>query len=162
MEKCRPCVKQSNRARREADPVKFDAYAKAYKQRNKDKVRERARDYAAARRKTDPQFRLRGSITRLVGCFMSRRGHSKAGQSFFTAIGYTLAELCAHIERQFAPGMTWENYGSWHVDHVLPNASFDYKLMEDPEFKACWSLANLRPMWAADNLKKGSRRLTLL
>lgn len=161
-ERCRECKADYVRARRASDPEKFDAPAKAYKRRNQDKVRERARIYAARRRAEDPRFRLRGAISRLVGCFLKRRGHSKAGRGFFAAVGYTVEQLVEHVERQFLPGMTWANYGEWHLDHILPNASFEYTSMDGPEFRACWSLPNLRPLWRLENLRKGAGRVTLL
>jgi len=51
-------------------------------------------------------------------------------------------------------GMTWENYGEWHVDHKLPLSSFTFKDMNDPEFKRCWALENLQPMWGSENISK--------
>ena len=39
--------------------------------------------------------------------------------------------------------MSWDNYGSdWYIDHKIPDS---------------WSLNNLQPMWAKDNLAKGNR-----
>lgn len=74
--------------------------------------------------------------------------------SLFGRLGYSLEELCDHLERQFAAGMTWSNYGRWHVDHKKPCAAFDHS---DPEqVKECWSLGNLQPLWAAENVKKGA------
>lgn len=142
--------------------MRFDAAAKAYKARNREKVRARAAAYQRERRAADPKFRLRGAITKLAGCFLKRRGLTKAGASFFAAVGYTAADLVAHIERQFLPGMSWDNYGAWHLDHILPNASFKYAEMSDQEFRSCWALPNLRPLWAADNLAKGDAVVTLL
>lgn len=76
--------------------------------------------------------------------------------------GYTVWELVRHIERQFHPGMTWENYGEWHIDHVIPLSLFVFDSADHPGFKAAWALANLRPLWAEDNLKKRAKRTHLL
>lgn len=65
----------------------------------------------------------------------------------------------AHLERQFSPGMSWANYGRWHIDHDTPVARFNFDSAEHPEFKACWALTNLKPLWARDNLSKGARGL---
>jgi len=51
--------------------------------------------------------------------------------------------------------MTWESYGKWHIDHIKPIALFDYHCAEDSAFKECWSLNNLQPLWALENIKKG-------
>jgi hypothetical protein len=68
-------------------------------------------------------------------------------------------ELKKHLESKFQPGMSWDNYGrnGWHIDHVRPDISFDYASMNDMEFKECWSLNNLQPMWESDNCRKGSK-----
>lgn len=53
--------------------------------------------------------------------------------------------------------MAWENYGKWHVDHIKPKCSFVYLSEKDSQFIECWSLANLRPLWAIDNLQKSAK-----
>lgn len=78
------------------------------------------------------------------------------------ALGYTTTQLRAHLERQFTPGMSWANKGEWHIDHIVPVASFEITSLDSPEFKACFGMHNLRPMWGTENLKKGKRRDFLL
>lgn len=58
--------------------------------------------------------------------------------------------------------MSWANFGEWHVDHIVPLASFTFASPDDDEFRAAWSLANLQPLWALENLQKRDQRLTLL
>jgi hypothetical protein len=71
---------------------------------------------------------------------------------------YKREQLTEHLEKQFVRGMTWDNYGEkWHVDHITPRSSFNISGPECPEFQACWSLSNLRPMWAKDNLSKNNK-----
>ena len=50
--------------------------------------------------------------------------------------------------------MTWKNHGKWHIDHIVPKSFFRYKNTDDVEFKYCWSLDNLQPLWAKDNFSK--------
>lgn len=114
---------------------------------------ERLANYNRKRHKkrwSDPGYR--------IGKLMSNKLHrcvkDKDYANWNELVGYSLQELVAHLEKQFAPGMTWENYGEWHVDHIRPLCSFDIKSKADPQFKDCWALSNLRPLWAADNLKK--------
>lgn len=57
----------------------------------------------------------------------------------------------------FQPGMTWENYGKWHIDHKTPDSWFQYNSINDDGFKKSWALENLQPMWAKDNLSKGNK-----
>ena len=65
-----------------------------------------------------------------------------------------------HLERQFLRGMTWDNYGEWHIDHIVPVTAFD--LTNDEDLIACFALTNLRPLWAKDNRKKLAQRLYLI
>lgn len=55
--------------------------------------------------------------------------------------------------------MTWERFvaGEIHIDHVIPRAFFCYESVEDKDFKDCWALSNLKPIWEADNAKKSDK-----
>lgn len=77
-------------------------------------------------------------------------------------LGYTIAELRTHIERQFTKGMTWNKFmnGEIHIDHIRPKASFD--LLDPDQWRACWSLPNLRPLWAKENIAKRNKILHLV
>ena len=68
-------------------------------------------------------------------------------------LGYSAIELKNHIELLFEDGMTWENWGEWHIDHTHPLSLFD----KETPINEVNSLSNLKPMWASDNLKKGNR-----
>ena len=84
---------------------------------------------------------------------------NKAGRKWESLIGYTVADLKKHIEKQFKKGMTWERFmnGEIHIDHKIPKVAFNYKSPSDPDFHKCWALKNLQPMWAVDNLIKGKK-----
>ena len=60
-----------------------------------------------------------------------------------------------HLQNQFKPGMTRDNYGLWHVDHIIPCASFDLTKLSEQE--KCFHYTNLQPLWAIDNIKKGAK-----
>ena len=62
-----------------------------------------------------------------------------------------------HLKKQFDDKMTWDNYGKWHIDHKIPKSHFKYEIAEDPEFKKCWALENLQPLWAIENYRKGDK-----
>ena len=85
---------------------------------------------------------------------------AKGGQSWEFLVGYTTKTLIAHLESKFTDGMTWENYGKWHIDHKIPKSWFYYESPDDWQFKVCWSLWNLQPLWAADNIRKRNRYAT--
>jgi hypothetical protein len=78
----------------------------------------------------------------------------KAGREWESLVGYSLYQLRDHFERQFCAGMTWENRGRWEIDHILPRSTFSYTSADDPDFRACWALANIRPLWAQHNRKR--------
>lgn len=70
-------------------------------------------------------------------------------------LGTTKVEARKYIESLFKPGMTWENHGEWHLDHIIPCASFDLKC--PVQQLACCYYKNLQPLWAIDNMKKGAK-----
>src|SRR3546814_9720873 len=74
----------------------------------------------------------------------SSLGDGKNGRSWETLVGYTVADLMAHLERQFLPGMSWDNRGEWHIDHIRPLCSFEFTSLDDPQFREAWALTNLR------------------
>ena len=80
----------------------------------------------------------------------------KGGRSWETLVDYTLKELMDHLETNFLEGMSWDNYGNWHIDHIKPVSSFNINSFDSDDFRECWELTNLQPLWAEDNLKKGS------
>lgn len=81
----------------------------------------------------------------------------KEGQSWENLVEYDLIDLKKHLEKGFQPGMNWENYGEWHIDHIKPITAFDITSIECEDFKKCWSLENLQPLWAEENMSKGNR-----
>ena len=81
------------------------------------------------------------------------KGNNKSA-STIKLLGCAVEYLKNHLESQFTEGMNWDNYGKWHIDHIIPCASFDFT---DPfQQRECFHFSNLQPLWAEDNLKKGS------
>ena len=72
----------------------------------------------------------------------------KEGHSWESLVGYSIIDLKEHLERQFIDGMGCHNYGEWHIDHKKPISSFNIESVDSKEFKECWSLDNLQPLWA--------------
>ncbi len=68
-------------------------------------------------------------------------------------LGCSIEHLRTHIESRWKDGMSWENYGAWHLDHIKPCAAFD--LLQPSEQRLCFHWSNLQPLWAADNIAKG-------
>ncbi|MFZ4498533.1 MAG: hypothetical protein ACOYMX_02375 [Burkholderiales bacterium] len=96
---------------------------------------------------------------------IKRSMHKHLGQStksikWSAVLGYSMQELADHLERQFVDGMSWENKGEWHIDHIIPASSFD--LTDESQLRACMALTNLRPLWSRENIKKGAKRVFLI
>lgn len=136
------CKREYDRARRAADP-EYVERQKATLQRSRKR-----------RWKTDPQFRM--------SCVLRNRlkdalGGTQKAATTLDLVGIDWAGLVDHIEKQFLPGMSWDNYGyeTWHVDHIRPCASFD--LTDPAQQRECFHYTNLQPLWAKDNLSKSAR-----
>tara|TARA_R100000231_G_scaffold138321_1_gene116422 strand:- start:176 stop:1045 length:870 start_codon:yes stop_codon:yes gene_type:complete len=70
-------------------------------------------------------------------------------------LGISIPKFMEYFESKFTNGMSWDNYGKWHIDHIVPCASFD--LTKESEQKKCFHYTNLQPLWAHDNLSKHSK-----
>jgi hypothetical protein len=114
-----------------------------------------ARRYRIKQRVKD-QLRKRFPENKLCAYMRSAVKRGSASDVFRERFGYSVDELITHIEKQFTQGMSWEkfNTGEIHIDHITPKSSFD--LIDIEQIRVCWCLSNLRPMWARDNVKKGS------
>ncbi len=109
-------------------------------------------------RRNNPKFRLKMSISK--GIRDSLKKGNKNGRHWETLVGYTFNDLKKHFEKQFTEGMSWENYGEWHIDHIIPVKVFNFDKPEHLDFKRCWALKNLRPLWAKDNILKRAKITT--
>lgn len=132
-----------------------------YVDRNREEVNARYRangkKYRVAtnkRRKEDPAFRIRCNLSSRVRSALKAEGTRKSEKTK-ELTGCSIEELKAHLESKFVEGMTWENYGEWHLDHIRPCASFN--LVDVEEQRKCFHWTNLQPLWALDNLRKSSR-----
>lgn len=100
--------------------------------------------------KVNPALRLKKQL--MVRIWSAMKRQSVNGSGSFSLVGCSPSFLRDHIAKQFAPGMSFDNYGKWHVDHIRPCASFD---LNDPQQLAdCFNWRNLQPLWASDNLRK--------
>jgi hypothetical protein len=138
--------------------IELKEYHTNWRGENKEHVNKYKRDYERKRRAEDPKYRLGVRTRTAVWQMLKERNINKSNKTF-VLLGYTIEELMVHLEKQFTEGMTWDNYGEWHVDHKIPMASFNFETTEDREFKLCWCLDNLQPLWGPDNLSKGTKLL---
>ncbi len=143
-------------AKDKADYLK-DKHTK-WRENNKEHVNKYARDYERKRRAEDPKYRLGVRTRTAVWQLLKERNVNKTNKTF-SLLGYSIEDLMVHLEALFTVGMTWDNYGEWHVDHKVPMNSFQFKSTDDIGFKECWKLTNLQPLWSLDNLSKGTKLL---
>ena len=129
-------------------------YSTNWKRANPDKVKattkrmyERSRD--------DPKYKLSAAMR--AGVSKGIKKGSKSARKTFELLGYSLDDLMAHLEKKFTKGMSWENYGKWHIDHVIPLSAHNYETPENMDFKRAWALNNLQPLWAKENISKHAR-----
>jgi hypothetical protein len=102
------------------------------------------------KRREDPVQKIRMNLGTRLWQVVSKK-HGKTME----LTGCTTEELIKHLSSKFTEGMTLENYGEWHIDHIKPCASFN---LGDPgEQHKCFHWTNLQPLWAADNIRKGSK-----
>jgi hypothetical protein len=154
-------AKRSARALRwaQANPERASVTKRRWDEQNPEKkvaIQKRARRKFLSNQsnKLGANFRTRAWIA-LKGCVQeTKRGISE--DSILALLGCSLDEWKTHLEAQFKPGMTWENWArdGWHIDHIVPLASFD---LEDPEQAAvAFHYSNTQPLWASENLSKGA------
>lgn len=153
-------IRARHKARLDADPEKKRAYSKAqakrvlaYYHKNKEKLMPKMVAYIRRKRATDPLFKLRHSLcSRLYSAL--RRGSTSSTNRAKT--GCSASHLRCHLQSQFQPGMSWENYGTaWQVDHYFPLNAFNLSNEKELAFVCNWK--NLRPLWAAENASKSDR-----
>ena len=105
--------------------------------------------YIKQQRADNTEFKLADSLRHRL--YLTVRKY-KQSPSSLQLVGCSLTELRQHLESQFVHGMSWDNYGKWHIDHIRPCASFD--LLDPEQQRQCFHYTNLQPLWAADNLRK--------
>jgi HNH endonuclease. len=164
-------VREIEKKYRETHAAEKSAQVRKWRLANPDRGREAAKRWkdkhpmenkemqarTAVKRRNAPGGKLRDVIRN--GIYYSLRGNgTKAGRRWETLTGYTVVELKQHLEKQFTPAMSWDNYGTyWHVDHKIPIDVFNFDCPEDIDFKRCWELKNLQPLEKTLNLQKGAK-----
>lgn len=130
------------------------AYYRKRKRENPERIREISRRSSAKLLSTP-----KGILNRRVSTAIRNSISSgmKAGRHWEDLVGYTVDDLKRHLEKQFLPGMSWENRGEWEIDHKTPLSAFNFQGPEDIDFKKAWALKNLQPLWRPQNRSKHAR-----
>lgn len=142
------------RAYQTANRDRRSAYMKEWRTEKKEKIVAYKRHYEKKRLAEDPQYKLIKTLrNRILAALKGGAKHT----STIDLLGCSLSTLKTHLENQFQPGMTWANHSrkGWHIDHILPCASFDLSTIEGQ--RRCFHYTNMQPLWATDNCRKGDR-----
>lgn len=146
-------VNMKNKRWADKNKSKVKTFQKKYREENRDIINAKARKNWNESYWNDVTFRL-VRLIKLRYYHAIKSSDSKKGGRTLEMIGCTIDQLKSHLQSLFLPGMSWDNYGKWHVDHIRPCASFDLKDIEQQ--KLCFNYINLRPLWEFDNLSKNS------
>lgn len=130
--------------------VKVQKQKRLWLEQNRDLINKKERN----KRKTNYAYKIKKNLRRRVNQVITRNNKSDSTLNLLCCSVY---ELIQHLEKQFVHGMSWENYGEWHIDHIKPCASFD--LSKKKQQKICFHYTNLQPLWAEDNLRKSDKIL---
>ncbi len=125
-----------------------------WKEKNRDKyLAYRKKQYH--RRKDSITYKLNRSMRGMMWYSLNGRKNI----SWKKCVDYTVDDLRHQREKQFKPGMAWKNYGrgGWEIDHKIPIAAHNITTKSDYDFKRCWSLGNLVPLWGKENQAKRDR-----
>ena len=98
----------------------------------------------------DPQ----GHLSHIVKNSVYRALQSDKEKHSIEYLGCSIQHFREHIEKQFVEGMSWDNYGEWHIDHIIP-LKYDNPTLEETIERLHWE--NTQPLWATDNIAKGNR-----
>jgi hypothetical protein len=164
-EECPVCsgIRKKNYNKEHEEELK--EYGRIYTRKNKDKINRSRRD----RRKNDPEYNIRRIVSSSVYGMIRSQSSSKNG-SIISHLSYSLQDLKDHLEAQFEPWMSWNNWGkynaktwddndpstwTWNIDHIIPHSDLPYTSMTDENFRKSWALSNLRPLSAKQNLLDG-------
>ena len=163
-----------DKARLAKDPEKYRSERRAYYYDNKEDCIARISKRTAEQYAEDPVFKMRVRVSCEIGRALKKAGSSKNGHSCLEYLPYTMTNLKEHIENQFEPWMTWENWTkydpktwndddqatwTWQLDHIIPQSDLPYMNMMEENFQKCWALINLRPLSGKQNLLDGVYRI---
>ena len=151
-EKNKERISEQRKQFREQNKERINERQKQYREQNKEHVSEVAKQYYKQRRQTDPLFKMRCTLRNLIGMSMKNQGYTKKSKTY-NILGVDFETFKKHIERQFTKGMTWNNHGEWHYDHIIPVSS----AKTEEEVLKLNHYTNFQPLWAADNRLKSDK-----
>ncbi len=144
---CKICNRTTCKIWRDKNKEKKRLIDKKYRENNKEKLTLYFREHIRKKRQSNVLERLKNNLRRRI--HKALKGQAKSRRTV-ELLGLSVESVMLHIESLFQIGMTWDNYGQWHIDHIIPLASA--KTQE--ELEKLFHYTNLQPLWAIDNIKK--------
>ena len=126
----------------------------AYYLKNREAIIQKNSNQHKKRKEEDIDYKLRYYVRNRIYLSLLAGGVKKS-KGLIELVGCSIPELKEHLAHRFQSGMSWLNYGEWHVDHIRPCASFDLTIESNQ--KECFHYLNLQPLWAKDNQKKNAK-----
>ena len=136
-------VNKRNREWRKNNPDISKESSRKWKINNTDKTKE----YNQL-----PEIKMSHNMRCRIKQYLKTKNITKKNKTF-DIVGCSPQLLKEYLEKQFTQGMSWDNYGEWHIDHIVPLSSAK---SEDEIYKLCY-YSNLQPLWAEDNLRKSDK-----
>lgn len=161
LDKQRELGRNRHHRNREVRLLQMSEYREVNRESILEAQRARSKKSYSERYGNDLQYTLAHRVKSLVRVSLCK---NRKSHRMIEILGFSVDELRAHLERQFNNGMSWKGFlnGEIHIDHIVPIAAFNITSDTCDEFKACWSLSNLRPMWASENCSKSDKRIVLI
>lgn len=148
----REAVNASNARYRAAHPEKNREWQERYRKNNPEQFKKSQREYRFRRYWSDPEYRLKMQLRSRLSKCLGRGGDKTAT---IAQCGCSFAELRAHLEANFQPGMSWDKRNEWHIDHFYPLGEID--INNRLHVLAVCNWQNLRPVWARENWVKNAK-----
>ena len=145
--KNRDKVAQQHKIYYQKNATKLKEYTKEYREQHREQRNSQERN----RRKTDILHRVRKNYRGRIR--QSIKNKAKKNKKTEEMLGCSWAYFIKYMETKFRQGMNWDNYGEWHIDHIIPLSSG--KTIEEINILAHYT--NCQPLWAIDNLSKGAK-----
>ena len=120
-----------------------------YRENNKERINKNYRVYMSTRMEADPLFKAKHHLRTNITCSFGKKGYTKNSKTF-EILGADWEVVKEHIENLFTKGMTWDNHGEWHYDHIIP---LRIAQSTDDVNKLC-HYTNYQPLWKTENLIK--------
>ena len=123
-----------------------------WRKKNRKQIQKTNTAYETKRKKVDPAFKLLLTLRSRLNNALTRQ-NSKKNTTTIELIGESPVFVMGYLAAKFKEGMTWDNHGEWHIDHIKPCCKFN--LLDKEEQKKCFHYTNLQPLWSQENLSKG-------